>query len=85
MCSFYLITTARPILSIISFNLQQKDYVTLIVYDILGKEVARLIDGVQTEGEHSVIFDGSNLASGMYIYQLKSGNFISTKKMLLLK
>jgi len=69
----------------ISFNLKQKDYVTLIVYDILGKEVARLVDGLQTEGEHSVSFDGSNLASGMYIYSLKGTNFNISKKMLLLK
>ena len=69
----------------IYFTLRQKDYVTLIVYDILGKEVIRLIDGIQTEGEHSVSFDGSSLASGMYIYQLKGSNFNISKKMLLLK
>ncbi len=69
----------------ITYNLKEKDHVTLIVFDILGKEVARLVDGIQTEGEHSVNFDGSNLPSGMYIYQLKGSNFCLSKKMLLLK
>ncbi len=71
--------------TVISFNLKEKDHVTIIVFDILGKEVARLIDGIQLEGEHSISFDGSNLPSGMYIYQLKGSNFNITKKMLLLK
>lgn len=52
---------------------------------MIGKEVARLVDGIQTEGEHSVSFDGSSLPSGMYIYQLKGTNFILNKKMLLVK
>ncbi len=71
--------------TMITYNLKEKDHVTLIVFDILGKEVARLVDGIQTEGEHSVNFDGSNLPSGMYIYQLKGSNFCLSKKMLLLK
>lgn len=69
----------------ISYTLKEKDHVTLVVFDILGKEVARLVDGIQTEGEHSVNFDGSSLPSGMYIYQLQGTNFNISKKMLLLK
>ena len=71
--------------TMITYSLREKDHVTLIVYDILGKEVARLVDGIQTEGEHSINFDGSNLPSGMYIYQLKGSNFTISKKMLLIK
>ena len=69
----------------ISYTMKEKDHVTLIVFDILGKEVARLVDGIQAEGEHSVNFDGSSLPSGMYIYQLKGSTFNINKKMLLLK
>lgn len=71
--------------TIITYTLKQKDHVTLIVYDVLGKEVSRLVDGLQTEGEHSVNFDGSSLASGIYVYQLKGTGFVLNKKMLLLK
>ncbi len=71
--------------TMIFYTLKERDYVTLVVFDVLGKEVARLVDGIQTEGEHSVNFDGSNLPSGMYIYQLKGSNFNINKKMLLLK
>ncbi len=71
--------------TMITYNLKEKDHVTLIVFDILGKEVAKLVDGMQTEGEYSINFDGSDLPSGMYIYQLKGSNFNLSKKMLLLK
>ncbi len=69
----------------ISYTMKEKDHVTLIVFDILGKEVARLVDGIQAEGEHSVNFDGSSLPSGMYIYQLKGSTFNINKKMVLIK
>lgn len=71
--------------TVIKYSLKEKDKITLIVYDMIGKEVARLVDGIQNEGEHSVSFDGSSLPSGMYIYQLKGTNFILNKKMLLVK
>lgn len=71
--------------TMITYSLKEKDHVTLVVFDILGKEVTRLVDGIQTEGEHSVNFDGSSLPSGMYIYQLQGTNFNISKKMLLLK
>ncbi len=71
--------------TMITYSLKGKDHITLVVFDILGKEVASLVDGMQTEGEHSVSFNGSNLPSGMYIYQLKGSNFNLSRKMLLLK
>lgn len=57
----------------------------LIVYDILGKEVKTLINEIKTPGIYEVEFDASNLASGVYFYQLRSGNYISTKKMMLMR
>ncbi len=71
--------------TVIKYSLKEKDKITLIVYDMIGKEVARLVDGIQNEGEHSVSFDGGSLPSGMYIYQLKGTEFILNKKMLLVK
>jgi hypothetical protein len=60
-------------------------HVTLKVYDILGREVATLIDKQQTSGNYEVIFNANNLPSGVYYYRLISGNFSETKKMNLLK
>jgi photosystem II stability/assembly factor-like uncharacterized protein len=59
--------------------------VTLKVYDILGNEVATLVNEQKSPGEYEVEFDGSSLSSGIYFYQLKSGSFIQTNKMLLMK
>ncbi|MBK7105395.1 MAG: T9SS type A sorting domain-containing protein [Ignavibacteriae bacterium] len=57
----------------------------IIVYDVLGREIKTLVNRVQTPGNYKIEFDGSNFPSGVYYYQLKSGTFIQTKKMLLLK
>ena len=57
----------------------------LIVYDILGNEVATLVNEDKPVGSYRVEFDGSNLPSGIYFYQLRAGNFVETKKMILLK
>ncbi|MEK9138779.1 MAG: T9SS type A sorting domain-containing protein, partial [Bacteroidota bacterium] len=58
---------------------------SLRVVDLLGREIATLVTGVKPAGEYTVTFDASNLASGVYVYQLKAGDFVSTKRMLLLK
>ena len=59
--------------------------VTLKVYDILGREVATLVNEKQQPGNYELTFDGSKLSSGIYFYKLTAGNFIETKKMILLK
>jgi len=59
--------------------------VKLIVYDILGNEVATLVNELKNAGFYEVSFDGSKLSSGTYFYTLQSGNFTETKKLLLLK
>ncbi len=69
----------------ITYSLKERDQVTLKVYNVLGKEVAKLVEGIQSEGEHTVIFSGSNLPSGIYVYKLSGRNFSISKKMLLLK
>ncbi|MFZ1292495.1 MAG: lamin tail domain-containing protein [Melioribacteraceae bacterium] len=61
------------------------DNVKLIVYDVLGREVKTLVNEKQKPGIYKVEFSGSKLSSGIYLYQLKSGTFIQTKKMILLK
>ena len=59
--------------------------VKLIVYDILGNQVAVLIDKAQTPGKYSVIFNADGLASGVYLYSLRVGSLVTTKKLILLK
>ena len=58
---------------------------TLKVYDVLGNEVATLVNEYRPAGSYEVEFDASNLSSGVYFYQLKAGSFIEAKKMILLR
>lgn len=69
----------------ISFDIPSQSRVTLAVYDLLGREVAHLIDGTLNAGTHIVLFDGSTLASGVYFYRLAAGNVVRTKRMVLQK
>jgi hypothetical protein len=71
--------------TIILFAIPQTEHVTLKVYDLLGREVATLVNEARTAGNHEAFFDASNLASGVYIYRLTAGNFIATKKFTLIK
>ena len=57
----------------------------LKVYDLLGKEIAILVNEKQNPGTYSVKFESKNFATGIYLYQLKAGSFIQTNKMLLVK
>ncbi len=69
----------------IKYQTTGKDFVSLKVYNILGKEVASLVNGVQNPGNHEAVFNAKNLSSGIYFYTLQSGSFNVTKKMILLK
>jgi hypothetical protein len=71
--------------TIIEYSIPQTGIVSLMVYDILGREIKTLVNQYQNKGKHEINFNASNLASGVYFYQLRSGSFVSTKKMLLLK
>jgi hypothetical protein len=69
----------------IQYDVKDAGLVQLKVFDILGKEVAELINEVKDNGSYSVLFNGENLPSGIYIYTLRINDFLSTKKMTLLK
>jgi hypothetical protein len=69
----------------IEYHLKVADQVTLKVYDVIGKEVASLVNEKQEAGKHIVNFNASGLASGIYIYTLRTDNYSSSKKLLLLK
>ena len=69
----------------ISFNLPAAAEVTLEVYAINGQKVATLVDGFRNSGSHTVTFDATNLASGVYMYRLASGANVKVNKMLLIK
>jgi hypothetical protein len=71
--------------TVISWQLPVKSYVTLRVYDVLGKEAALLINEEQEAGIYKVDFSSSNLAGGTYFYRLQAGQFVQTKKMVILK
>ena len=74
----------------IHYELPVEGFVTLKVFDVLGKEVKTLIEGYRTEGRYEVEFsakggDAYSLPSGIYFYQLRAGSFVETKKMILMK
>jgi len=69
----------------ISFNLPEVVDVKLEIYNVLGQRVTTLVNGLTEAGIHSVTWDGSDVASGIYLYHLQAGNFVETKKMVLLK
>ncbi len=69
----------------IKFNVGERANVSLKVFDMLGREVATLVNEVKESGSYDVNFDAASLASGTYVYKLTAGNFVETKKMVLLK
>ncbi|MHA2030608.1 MAG: T9SS type A sorting domain-containing protein, partial [Candidatus Kariarchaeaceae archaeon] len=71
--------------TLITYHIPESGFVTLVVYDVIGKEVANLVSENKGKGGYSVTFDASDLPSGIYVYQLKVNSFIETKKMILMK
>lgn len=71
--------------TVISYQLSVNSFVTLKVFDVLGREVAILVNGEKLAGNYEVRFDGANLPSGIYFYTLKAGEFSETKKMVLVR
>ncbi len=69
----------------ISYGLPRASEVRLTVFDVLGRHVATLVDGVQQFGNYAVPFDGTRLSSGTYFYRLEAGKFVETKRMMLVK
>ena len=71
--------------TVIDFSLPKAGMTRLIIYNLLGQEVVKLIDSYQGAGSHQATWDGSNFASGIYFYRLQAGDFVQTRKMVLLK
>ena len=69
----------------IKFDIPKQGFVTMKIFDILGREVSKLVNEVKTPGSYIVDFDGSNLSSGVYFYKLEVNNFSDIKKMVLIK
>lgn len=69
----------------INYNLPEASKATIKVYNVLGEEIMTLINGYMTAGNHSVTFNASKLASGVYMYRLNAGSYSQTKKMVLTK
>jgi len=71
--------------TVISYQLAVSSFTSLKIYDVLGNEIASLVNEKKSSGNHEIKFDGSNLSSGIYYYKLTAGGFSDTKKMILLK
>ena len=69
----------------IQFSIPRSGFVSLKVYNLIGQEVATMFEGIKQAGSHVVSFNSSGLSSGVYIYTLKSNNFVDSKKLILLK
>jgi photosystem II stability/assembly factor-like uncharacterized protein len=69
----------------IKIEIPELNFIILKIYDVLGNEIAKLIDEEKSIGEYEVEFDASRLTSGIYFYRLQAGSFVETKKMILLK
>ncbi len=71
--------------TVINYSIPKSQMVSLKIYNILGQEVATLVNQEQVAGNYKVTFDASRLSSGVYFYSIKTGNFSAVKKMMLLK
>jgi hypothetical protein len=71
--------------TVINFQITQRGHVSLKVFNILGKEIAALVNEEKPAGSYSVNFNASSIPSGVYFYQIKSGSYSATKKMILMK
>ena len=71
--------------TLIQFTIPERTHVTLHVYDVLGREVAALVDEEKTPGTYEVQFDARGLSSGAYFYRLKTGSYVQLKKLLIVR
>jgi hypothetical protein len=69
----------------ISYGIPRSEYISIKIYDVLGNQLSIIYEGIQQPGKYVVLFDGSELAGGVYFYCLQAGSFIETKKFILLK
>lgn len=71
--------------TVIYYSLPKQQFVSIMVYDVLGREVKTLVHGVQGAGVKSINFNAENLTSGIYFYTIRTGDYTDTKKMMLIK
>ena len=69
----------------IKYSIPSSEFVSIKVYDVIGNEIANLVDVKQEAGNYEVSFDASTLSSGIYLYKIQAGSFVQTKKMILMK
>ena len=69
----------------INYSIKEKGNVELKIFDLLGSEIASLVNEEKTPGNYEVFFDASSLSSGVYLYTIKAGSFVQTRKMMLMK
>ena len=69
----------------IQYTIGIRQFVTLKIYNILGNEVATLVNEKKPAGKYKIVFDASGLSSGVYFYTLHAGSFVQTKKLIVLK
>jgi hypothetical protein len=71
--------------TVVSYQLPTNSFISLEVYDVLGKKVKTLVSERQNAGAHLVTFNADGLSSGVYFYRLSNGSFVATKKLMLIK
>jgi len=71
--------------TVIKYAVGSKQFVSLKIYDVLGNELATLVNEEKPAGNYEVNFNASKLSSGVYFYRIQAGSFVETKKMILLK
>jgi hypothetical protein len=69
----------------IDYSIPRRSFITITIFDILGRKVTTLVNSEIDAGNHQINFNGSSFSSGIYFYQLKADNYISNKKMILVK
>jgi hypothetical protein len=71
--------------TVIAFDVPATVHVTLSIFDLLGREVAMLVDGVENVGRHEVRWNATDFAGGVYYCRLQAGDFVQVRKLLLVK
>ena len=71
--------------TMIEFDLPRRSNVSIVVFDVLGRQVERLVHDVRDAGRHSISFDASQVSSGVYFYRLVADGLVQTKKMIVQK
>jgi hypothetical protein len=69
----------------IHYAIPTTSYITLKIFNLLGKEIATLVNGKQSAGKYEVQWNSVDLPSGVYVYRLEAGDFVATKKLILMK